>query len=238
METCIRASSRLCRLFLPKIFASSPGLLLKTCQTESAATVGTECRHLPQDILMDIFALLEIPDLLRAGSVYSTWHAAYTSLRSHGCYQRPQTPCLLYTSESDADNVACLYNLAEDKVYRLTLPEPAIRNRYLIGSSNGWLVTADEMSELHMVNPITGEQIALPPVATIEQVKPILDGAGEIKEYELSHFSGEEVYRDPTTHALNELRDHLYFKAFVFPDDASSGSYITVLIHKPYELSF
>ncbi|KAG2558336.1 hypothetical protein PVAP13_8NG121800, partial [Panicum virgatum] len=133
-------------------------------------------------------------------SVCSAWHAAW-SLRSHGCYQRPQTPCLLYTSESDADNVACLYNLTEDRVYRLTLPEPAIRSRYLIGSSNGWLVTADERSELHMVNPITGEQIALPPVTTIEQVKPILDDGGEIKEYDLSHFSGEEVYLDPSIHA-------------------------------------
>ena len=214
-----------------KFFLSSSPSLLKADVSESRP-------ELPVDILMDIFALLEIPDLLRAGAVCSTWHAAYSSLLSHGCYHRPQTPCLLYTSESDADNVACLYNLAEDRVYRLTLPELAIRSRYLIGSSNGWLVTADERSELHMVNPITGEQIALPPVTTIEQVKPILDDAGEIKEYELSHFSGEEVFRDPTILALNELRDDLYFKAFVFPDEASSGSYIVVLIHQPYELSF
>ena len=214
-----------------KFFLSSSPSLLKADVSESRP-------ELPVDILMDIFALLEIPDLLRAGAVCSTWHAAYSSLLSHGCYHRPQTPCLLYTSESHADNVACLYNLAEDRVYRLTLPELAIRSRYLIGSSNGWLVTADERSELHMVNPITGEQIALPPVTTIEQVKPILDDAGEIKEYELSHFSGEEVYRDPTILALNELRDDLYSKAFVFPDEASSGSYIVVLIHQPYELSF
>jgi len=58
-----------------------------------------------------------------------------------------------------------------------------------------------------------------------------------IKEYELSHFSGQEVFRDPSIHALNELRDYLYYKAFVFPDGASSGSYIVVLI-QPYELSF
>jgi len=59
-----------------------------------------------------------------------------------------------------------------------------------------------------------------------------------IKEYELSHFSGQEVFRDPSIHALNELRDYLYYKAFVFTDGASSGSYIVVLIHEPYELSF
>ena len=121
METCIRASSRLCRLLLPKIFASSLGLL-KTRQTESAI-VGSECpylllcnlllqafptkifasstyslmktlRHLvhpslvaaapitgsqlpwlPQDILIDIFALLEIPDLVRAGLVCASVYA-------------------------------------------------------------------------------------------------------------------------------------------------------------------
>jgi len=161
-STSRAATMSLRHLFLrafSKFFLSSSPSLLKADVSESRP-------ELPVDILMDIFALLEIPDLLRAGAVCSTWHAAYTSLLSHGCYHRPQTPCLLYTSESDADNVACLYNLAEDRVYRLTLPELAIRSRYLIGSSNGWLVTADDRSELHMVNPITGEQIALPPVTT------------------------------------------------------------------------
>uniref|UniRef100_A0A0E0RA41 Disease resistance R13L4/SHOC-2-like LRR domain-containing protein n=1 Tax=Oryza rufipogon TaxID=4529 RepID=A0A0E0RA41_ORYRU len=48
-------------------------------------------------------------------------------------------------------------------------------NRHIIGSCYGWIVTADERSELHLVNPITGEQIALPSVTTIKQVKPIYD---------------------------------------------------------------
>ncbi|RLM68935.1 uncharacterized protein C2845_PM17G11860 [Panicum miliaceum] len=229
------------RAFSKFFLSSSPSLLMKAVQRiEHVHPPGpslkevSESPELPVDILMDIFELLEIPDTLRAGSACSSWNAAYTSLRSLGLYRRPQTPCLLYTSESDADNVACLYNLAEDRVYRLMIPEPAIHSRYLIGSSNGWLVTADERSELHMVNPITGEQIALPPVATIEQVKPILDDSGAIQEYELSHFCGEEVFLDPTTHALHELRDDLYLKAFVFSDGASSGGYIAVLIHEPY----
>ncbi|CAN6381555.1 unnamed protein product [Urochloa humidicola] len=251
MEVCSRAAimilRRLCRLFLrafPKILSFSPSLMKALQRVElvrrsvmEVAMVGTESPELPLDILMDIFALLEIPYLLRAGSVCSSWHAAYTSLRNTGSYQRNQTPCMLYTSESDADNVVCLYNLAEERVYRVTLPEPPIRSRYLIGSSNGWLVTADERSELHIVNPITGEQIALPSVTTIEQVKPILDDAGVLEKYELSRYSREEVYCDPTEHALHKLRDKLYFKAFVFFDDASTGSYIVVLIHAPYELS-
>jgi hypothetical protein len=240
---------RLYRLLLrafPKILDIPPSLLKALQGVElvhgtpvmEAAIVGNESPELPVDVLMDILALLEIPDLLRAGAVCSSWHAAFKSLRNTGSYQRHQTPCLLYTSESDPDNVACIYSLAEERVYRLTLPDPPIRSRYLIGSSNGWLVTVDERSELQIVNPITGEQIALPSVTTIEQVKPILDDAGVIQEYELSHFSGEEVYRDPTIHALHELCDYLYVKAFVFPDNASTGGYVVVLIHNPYELSF
>ncbi|OEL33204.1 hypothetical protein BAE44_0005777 [Dichanthelium oligosanthes] len=119
------------------------------------------------------------------GSVCSSWHAAYTGLRSCGGYRRPQSPCLFYTTDDEAtsDNIACLYSLAEKRVYKLTLPEIPIRSRHLIGSSNGCLVTADERSELHIVNPITGDQIALPSVTTIEQVKPIFDDAGAIQKY-------------------------------------------------------
>ncbi|WVZ55297.1 hypothetical protein U9M48_005973 [Paspalum notatum var. saurae] len=129
---------------------------------------------------MDIFALLEIPDLLRAASVCSSWNAAYSAVRSIGHYRRrPQTPCLIYTSESAAgENVTCLYSLAEKRTYRLTHLDPLIHKRYLIGSSHGWLVTADERSEMHLVNPVTGEQIALPSVITIEHVTPVFDDSG------------------------------------------------------------
>ncbi|KAF8713920.1 hypothetical protein HU200_027902 [Digitaria exilis] len=176
---------------------------------------------------MNIFATLEIPDLLRAGAVCSSWHSAYTCLRDLGKYKQSQTPCLFYTSESAVENVAFLYSLVESRSYKLTLPEPPIRSRFLIGSSNGWLVTADEMSELHLVNPITGEQIELPSVVTIEHVKPIFDDLGTIHKYELSYHTAEK-----------ELRGDLYYKAFVFPDP-STASYIVVLIHAPFgQISF
>ncbi|KAM0823490.1 hypothetical protein ACQ4PT_070825 [Festuca glaucescens] len=202
-------------------FREDPSLM----ETE---TVVQNSPELPLDVLMDIFAQLEIPDFIRAGSVCSAWRSAYTILHSQlEQYKRRQTPCLLYTSESVADNVACLYSLAEKRVYNITLPNPPIRSRYLIGSSHGWLVTADDKSELHLLNPITGQQIALLPVITIGHVKPILDNAGAINEYEL----WDDL--DVTIHALDKLRDCLYFRAFLFPDP-STGSYIVVLIIFPY----
>ncbi|CAN6372528.1 unnamed protein product [Urochloa humidicola] len=205
---------------------------------EETAIVGSESSELPVDILMDIFALLEIPDLVRAGSVCSSWHYAYTVLLSSEMYKRPQTPCLLYTSESDGDNVACLYSLAEKRVYKLALPDTPIRRMHLIGSHNGWLVIADEMSELHIINPITGERVALPSVATIEHVEPIFDDAGAVLEYKFSQYFGGEELDKPSFYSPDSLRNHLYAKACVFPDPATK-SYVVALIHNPIDqLSF
>jgi hypothetical protein len=193
--------------------------------------------EIPQDVLLDIFALLEIPDLIRAGSVCSSWRSACTTICSQPkLYKRPQTPCLLYTSESAGENVACLYSLAEKRVYNLTLPDPPIRTRYLVGSSHGWLVTADEKSELHLVNVVTGQQIALPSVLTNESVKPIFDNAGTVDKCELWEpmhdidLDFQYIGHNMTIHALDELRDFFYYQSFIFPDP-STGSYIVVLIH-------
>ncbi|TKW31011.1 hypothetical protein SEVIR_2G077500v4 [Setaria viridis] len=203
---------------------------------ELETAIGT-LQELPQELLMDIFATLEIPDLIRAGSVCSSWHSAYTCLRNLGTYKKSQTPCLLYTSRSAGENVACLYSLVENRTYKLTLPEPPIRRRLLIGSSNGWLITADERSELHLVNPITGEQVALPSVITIEQVKPITDGSGIIRKYKLSYYC-REMDEGPEIFALDKLREELYFKAFVFPDHCTRSFFVVLIHHPRFQLSF
>ncbi|XP_015697863.2 F-box only protein 7-like [Oryza brachyantha] len=194
---------------------------------------------LPQDMLMEIFALLDVPDLVRAGAVCSSWRASYISLCNHGGYKQAQTPCLLYTSESTGENVACLYSLVEKREYKLTMPDPPIRSRYIIGSSHGWIITADERSELHLVNPVTGDQISLPTVTTIEQVKPIYDDAGELHEYEYSWYAGHPFkYPSPSIFSLGLLRKYLFRKAFL-SCDPSMGDYFVVLIHNPIEqLSF
>ncbi|CAO2206205.1 unnamed protein product [Urochloa humidicola] len=254
MDACSRTLSSLWALatnllhlvfrFLPELVYDFPSLLKKFREVEHGHAPPLELRtlvtlpSLPQDVLEVIFGNLEIPDLIRAGSVCRCWRATYTSMRDLGRYKQSQTPCLFYTSESAGDNVACLYSLVEKRVYKLTLPNPPFRSRILIGSSNGWLITADQRLELLLVNPITGEQIGLPSVVTIEHVKPIFDGSGAIQKFELSYYTGEKVYREPEIHDRDDLREEFYFKAFLFPDP-STGSYIVVLIHHPYyQLSF
>ncbi|KQJ81707.1 hypothetical protein BRADI_5g02423v3, partial [Brachypodium distachyon] len=99
----------------------------------------------------------------------------------------------------------------------------------------GDMVIADYRSEMHLLNPITGEQFALPSVITLEHVTPILDESGAICKYRLMRFTFTDL---ALTLDLSELREHLDCKAFVFYDTLAEG-YIVVLIHKPVaQLSF
>jgi hypothetical protein len=206
---------------------------------QTTAIVTCQLPELPQDILIDIFSRLEIPDRARAGSVRPSWRSAYTSLLSLVNYKQSQMPCLFYTAEYVGKNVVCLYNLLEKRVYKLPLTEPLLRGRFMIGSSQqGLLVTVDERSEMQLVNPITCEQIDLPSVTTIEQVKPIYDDSGAVHLYEYSLHTANKVLCPPEIVALDELREVLQHKAFVL-SDTSTKSLIVVLIHNPHrQLSF
>jgi len=80
----------------------------------------------------------------------------------------------------------------------------------------------------------------LPSVTTIEQVKPIFDDTGAVCSYEYSYDSGEDVLSEPPAIVddLSELRDLLFYKAFL-SSDPSTGGYFVVLIHSPLaQLSF
>ncbi|GJM88542.1 hypothetical protein PR202_ga04616 [Eleusine coracana subsp. coracana] len=145
---------------------------------------------------------------------------------------------VLHLSEPAGENVAFLYSLVEKRAYKLVSPEPPIRSRFLIGSSHGWLVTVDDRSEMHLLNPITREQVALPSVITMEHVKPIFSKSGAVDKYEFSWHTATKVRNRPSIYALSELRDQFHYKAFVFYE-TRKGSYIVVLIHKPdSQLSF
>ncbi|KAF8694585.1 hypothetical protein HU200_005724 [Digitaria exilis] len=243
---CWRSGNLLFRGLANKILASSAcSLMMKALfrrdgfLRRSVSAENSEGPWLPQDIMMQIFSLLEIPDLVRAGSVCASWRAAYTSLCTTAHSKLQETPCLLYTSESIGDRAMGLYSLAEKKAYTLTVPDPPIRSREVIGSSYGWIITADERSELQLLNPISGDQIALPSVTTIGQVEPIYDDAGTLCQYEYTRYAADWISETPPEILdLNALRDYLFYKAFL-SSDPSTGDYIVVLIHLPdYQLSF
>ncbi|RLM70238.1 F-box domain containing protein, expressed [Panicum miliaceum] len=94
--------------------------------------------EVPQDVLRRIFAILEIPDLVRAGTVCSSWRAAYTSLCSTGNCRLQQTPCLLYTSEStdareaDTPSVFPLSKLRDFLFYKAFLSSDPSMGGYFV----------------------------------------------------------------------------------------------------------
>ncbi|XP_037467062.1 probable F-box protein At1g65740 [Triticum dicoccoides] len=190
--------------------------------------------ELPSDVLGVVVGKLEFPDVFRFSAVCTSWHASGRRVRRDGYYSRPQTPCLLYTTASDRSGAAELYSLTDRKAYAVRLPDPPIQDRYIIGSSHGWLVTADARSELHLLNPATGEQLRLPSITTIEQVRPLLDEAGNLDRYELFHYDG----RRPR--GCTDLRAFFYLKAIVSSDPSRGrGDYTVMLMHHPEnQLSF
>ncbi|KAM0896893.1 hypothetical protein ACQ4PT_022892 [Festuca glaucescens] len=213
---------------------------------EESPSADHNWSNMPADVLTTVFGQLEFPDLSHSAAKLSplTSIARYFKLWRRGScspplrhLQLPPNPCLVYTTVGAAE----LFSLADRNTYKRRTPDPPIRERNILGSSQGWLVTADARSELHLLNPATREQLALPSVATIEQVNPVLDHAGGLEGYELSFYDAtlpRKEYEEPQPYMLDVLRDVLYLKV-VLSCDPSSGDCIAMMIHNPYrQLSF
>ncbi|KAM0849268.1 hypothetical protein ACQ4PT_053834 [Festuca glaucescens] len=110
-----------------------------------ASSTSCDRTELPVDLLLRTFGTMQIKDLC--------------------------SPCLLYSAADHDDGTATLHHLSTDKLHHVTLPDPAFRSRYVMGSSHGWLITADDRSNLILVNPMTGDQIAMPPPETMPNVE-------------------------------------------------------------------
>jgi hypothetical protein len=133
---------------------------------KAPASSSTVCdwTELPADLLVRIFGTLQIPDLLSSGSVCRSWRCSHMEARRFRLCSPHQSPCLVYSATDRDHGTATLHYLNTDKLYHVvTLPDPAFRSRYVMGSSRGWLVTADERSNLILLNPVTGAQIVMPP---------------------------------------------------------------------------
>lgn len=158
-----------------------------------------------------------------------------------GSTRGPRLPASSTSPPRQPPRAAELHSLADKRTYTIPLPNPPFPERSVVGSSHGWLVTSDARSELHLLNPATGDQIELPSVATIEQVSPVFDHAGNLERYDLSLYDANlprKEYQSPQPYAVDRLRRVLYLKV-VLSCDPSRGDCTLVMIHNPYrQLSF
>ncbi|CAL5028770.1 unnamed protein product [Urochloa decumbens] len=118
----------------------------------------------------------------------------------------------------------------------------ALLDRVIIGSTGGWLVTADERGTLRMANPATGEQAALPAITTI----PLLHSTGrgswfvlDVEPFVRARFGGALPPADnkdwgpfpPRTYTLTAAQMRLkFYRKVVLSSSPRPESYAAMLI--------
>ncbi|KAL6653994.1 hypothetical protein ACP70R_007459 [Stipagrostis hirtigluma subsp. patula] len=191
---------------------------------------------LPEDLVAMVMRALAIPDLLRAGAVCTSWNAAYSAVRRVRIPITDASPCMLCSCAGDDADTATICSVSAGAAFKVRLPPPAFRTRYVVGSSHGWVVAADEASNLQAFNPLTGAQVDLPPATGLHNVESSSDDHG-LPVYNLYdavlHPDSPDVYSPP------ELRLYLYYRVYLSCSPSAGRDCIFLLLHRPNgELSF
>uniref|UniRef100_K3Y3H7 F-box domain-containing protein n=1 Tax=Setaria italica TaxID=4555 RepID=K3Y3H7_SETIT len=212
----------------------------------AAAGDGPGWADLPRDLLESILARLPVPDRLRFPAVCTSWQSA-AAFGSNA----PLSPWLMLpfnpAARGGAAVAARFLSLAEGRAYAIRQPAPAASGRVCVGTSpDGWLVTTDAFSELHLLNPVTGAQVQLPSVATLPFVDATRGADGRVESYNFRCFfpaddCDGEVLIPPATLAPDRLRYEVYDKAIVVsaprrlasPSGETWGGYAVLLICQP-----
>nr|XP_034598260.1 uncharacterized protein LOC117859167 [Setaria viridis] len=133
--------------------------------------------------------------------------------------------------------ISTLCRLTNKKLYRVTLPDPPpLRSFFVVGSCHGLLTIADEQSKLHLVNPLSRAQIALPPPLTIKNVRgcyttdEVLDSYHLLKLDLVNHDCDAQAEPDDLT--LEQGCFYFYLRV-AMSADPSSGRCIVVIMHMP-----
>ncbi|CAO2201809.1 unnamed protein product [Urochloa humidicola] len=195
----------------------------------------------PLDPLLVVMAALEAPDLVRSGAVCSSWHAAYATVRRLHIPTAKSPPCLFYPradAGGDPDAVT-IYSPATGTSFRVRLPDPPLRHRSIHGSGHGWLVAADEAANLHLVNPLTGAQHALPPITGLHNTEPAASDEQGNPRYNVYEIEYPSTDPEPLAYASSELRLYMYFKAVLSCSPCAGSGCVVLLLHQSNgEISF
>ncbi|CAK8543778.1 unnamed protein product [Lathyrus sativus] len=126
-----------------------------------------ECAELPQEIIESISERLTIySDYLRFRCVCRTWNYSVPKTPLH---LPPQLPWLMLSHKS-------FFDLTANKLHLLDLPLSSSHATRICGSSFGWLVILNQISEVSLLNPITHITLSLPSLYTLpEFVRKHLD---------------------------------------------------------------
>ncbi|KAG0530432.1 hypothetical protein BDA96_05G185800 [Sorghum bicolor] len=202
--------------------------------------------RLPEDLLVSVLRALHVADAVRSGAVCTSWNAAYAAFRRFRLPSPKQPPCLLYASDALGPGAAALHCPSTGATLRIPFPRAPLARRPLLGSGHGWLVTADEASNLHLVNPVTGAQVALPPITALHHVERGADEQGDpaylvyenliMYNYSKHRF---EVNTKPGILDMDDAYECMYFRVVLSAGPSAGRGCVVLLLHMPQgEISF
>ncbi|TVU07081.1 hypothetical protein EJB05_47121, partial [Eragrostis curvula] len=194
--------------------------------------------RLPPDLLAEIHRHLTFLDRIAFALVVR---------RAVGHVLKPDTQPLLVLPSPASDEKATIVSIADHKRRPAAVPacDPAMRGHVVVGSSHGWLVTADAKGALRLANPVTGAQAELPSVATIPLFNVRagmwydLDG----EAFARLRFAGPPPYDGDATWGptpprcvtlrAEQLRQSFY-RMVVLSASPLSGSYAAMIVTAPF----
>ncbi|PUZ45373.1 hypothetical protein GQ55_8G217600 [Panicum hallii var. hallii] len=192
---------------------------------------------LPEDLIALVLRVLDIPDLFRAGAVCTSWYAAFSAVSRVRIPVTDASPCLLYSCAGDSADTATFYSPSAGAAFKVRLPAPAFRSRYVVGSGHGWVVTADEESNLQLLNPLTTAQLDLPPVTGLHHVESFTDEQGR----SMYNLYGDDPWLPDFAMPFKpkNLRLFLYHRAYVAcRPSAGAACVVLLLCRQNGELNF
>ncbi|XBJ22156.1 hypothetical protein VPH35_000588 [Triticum aestivum] len=189
---------------------------------------------LPPELLANIHHRLGFLDRIAFAAVF----ASSTDVFS------PSAPWLLLPGKNEGNTkTAALFSVADRRAATVRAPYPALRDHLIIGSSRGWLATADGRGQIYLVNPASGEQHALPHVATMGVFlrTPCQWFTVCLKRFMTVRFGGEDSFWGPEGHSARTVTaDHMgvwfYRKVVLSVSPSRHGSYGTamMILHRDF----
>ncbi|KAK3145295.1 hypothetical protein QOZ80_4AG0326870 [Eleusine coracana subsp. coracana] len=167
--------------------------------------------------------------------------------RDSGTPMKPDAHPWLVVSTAAADSTATLVSVADRASRDVPTCDPAMRGHVVLGSSLGWLVTADAKGALRLANPVTGAQADLPSIATMPSLFFRTGQWFGVNMETLSQvrFAGaapppgyvDQIWRTPPlpkslTLRAEQMRQCLYRKV-VLSASPRAGSYAAMLVLRP-----
>jgi hypothetical protein len=173
-------------------------------------------------MLANIHGRLSFLDRLTFASVFREFRDAF----------KPEAPWLVLPGKTPEK--ATLFSLADRRSATVRASDPALRGHAVIGSSLGWLATADDHGRMSLVNPVTGDQRSLPTITTIPDIDARSGGSTFV--FWLKSFSKGPPYaggREPCgtfTLTADQMRCHLYRKVVLSDSHGVGGHGAAMLI--------